>query len=100
MTKSRIDLLIFDNGWRGTCARCIGMLLVCLGFKYLPDVIDSGSQHGVLASMSLKQTDKHGAILTLFEIAFGITVGIEVARWILEGMRSLTKSNRKKENGK
>lgn len=87
MTRSRIDKLISDQGWRGTCIRVVGMIIAYFGIKYLPVVVDWGAPHWNIAPLSPKQAANHGAILTVFGWAFCFAISVEIVRWVVVAIR-------------
>lgn len=80
MNSFNVDRLILDGGWKGTLTRVIGIALVYLGMKYLPDAVTWASTHSSLTPMSVHQIERHGAILFVFKIVFGFALAFEVIR--------------------
>ncbi|MFP3563684.1 hypothetical protein [Paraburkholderia sp. SIMBA_030] len=80
MKPSKIDRLILDDSWKGACTRVLGIALVYLGLKYLPDAVAWSSIHWHVSAMSPKQIEKHGAILFIFKIVFGFALAIEAIK--------------------
>ncbi|GJH05732.1 hypothetical protein [Paraburkholderia terrae] len=80
MTNSKIDPLILDGGWKGTLTRVVVIALVYLGMKFLPNIVGWLSAHTSLSPMSAQQTERHGAILVVFQIVFGFALVFEVVR--------------------
>jgi hypothetical protein len=80
MNNSKVDRLILDGGWKGTLTRVIGIALVYLGMKFLPDAVAWLSAHTSLSPMSARQTQQHGAILVVFRIVFGFALVFEAIR--------------------
>jgi hypothetical protein len=80
MNNSKVDRLILDGGWKGTLTRVIGIVLVFLGMKFLPDAVAWLSAHTSLSPMSAKQTQQHGAILVVFKVVFGFALIFEAIR--------------------
>src|SRR3954447_22508068 len=80
MNNSKIDRLILDDGWRGTLTRVLGIALVYLGMKFLPDAVAWLSATTSLSPWSEKQTERHGAILLVFKFVFGVALALEAIR--------------------
>lgn len=80
MNNSKVDRLILDGGWKGTLTRVVGIVLVYLGMKYLPDAVMWASTHSSLTPMSAHQIERHGAILFVFKVVFGFALAFEVIR--------------------
>jgi hypothetical protein len=95
MNNSKIDRLILDSGWKGTLTRVVGIVLVYLGIKYLPDAVMWASTHSRLTPMSAHQIECHGAILFVFTIVFGFALAFEVIRsaYTFLSRRRTTKRN-------
>lgn len=87
MKRLRIDLLIADEGWKGTGVRVVGMLIAYVGIKYLPTAIDWGVVNFNISPLSPKQVENHGAIVTVFGWAFFVAVTIEIIRWMVVVVR-------------
>jgi hypothetical protein len=87
MKQLRIDQLISDKGWKGSCVRVVGMIIVYFGIKYLPAAINWGAVHGSISPLSPKQAANHGAVLTVFGWAFCIAISIEIIRWVIVAFR-------------
>lgn len=80
MTSSKVDRLILDGGWKGTPTRVVGITLVYLGMKFLPNIVGWLSAHTSLSPMSTQQTERHRAILIVFQIVFASALAFEVIR--------------------
>jgi hypothetical protein len=80
MNNSKVDRLILDGGWKGTLTRVIGIALVYLGMKFLPEAVAWLSAHTSMSPMSAKQTKQHGAILVVFKFVFGFALVFEAIR--------------------
>jgi hypothetical protein len=93
MNNSKVDRLILDGGWKGTLTRVIGIALVYLGMKMLPDAVTWFSAHTSLSPMSPKQIERHGAILIIFRFVFGFALVFEAIRslYISFGKRKSTR---------
>lgn len=87
MKRSRIDQLISDEGWKGTCVRVVGMVIVYFGVKYLPVAINWGAVHWSIFPLSPKQAENHGAVLAVFGWAFCVAISIEIIRWAIVAFR-------------
>jgi hypothetical protein len=83
MRPSKIEALIRDRGWKGACARSLGMLLVYLGFLYLPAVVDWTSIHLGIVGMSEAQVRKNEAITYVVKIVVVLVIALEGMRMLL-----------------
>ncbi|MCG1038415.1 MULTISPECIES: hypothetical protein [Burkholderiaceae] len=88
MRISKIDVLICDDGWKGTCTRVLGIVLVYLGFVYLPVVVAWASAILNIVGMSEAQLRKHGAILYVIKIVVVLVIAIEVIRMLLIAVKT------------
>ncbi|MEI5999323.1 hypothetical protein H3V53_19560 [Paraburkholderia bengalensis] len=80
MTSYKVDRLVLDGGWQGTLTRVVGITLVYLGMKFLPDIVAWLSVHTSLSPMSMQQTERHRAILIVFQIVFAFVLAFEAIR--------------------
>jgi hypothetical protein len=83
MMASNIDAFIRDRGWTGACTRSLGVLLVYLGFLYLPAVVEWISIHLGIVGMSEAQVRKHEAILYVVRIVVALVIAFEGMRMLL-----------------
>lgn len=92
MRDSRLDQLILDDGWKGTCTRVFGIALVYLGLLYLPDIIAKASVHWHFRPMSEKQSNNHEGLLFVFRILFGFAIVLEGIRVVCFFVRKRSRS--------
>ncbi|WP_155629462.1 hypothetical protein [Burkholderia territorii] len=79
----KLENFIRDGGWRGACARMLGIFLVYIGFIYIPTVVSFLSANFGVLGMSGGQIKKHDSILYVVRVGTVLMVVVEIVRLIM-----------------
>ncbi|WP_155638733.1 hypothetical protein [Burkholderia territorii] len=83
MQLLKLEDFIRDGGWRGACARMLGIFIVYLGFIYIPTAVYFLSDSFGVLGMSGAQIKKHEAILYVVRIGVVLIIVAEILRMLI-----------------